>query len=391
MDDSTTANVLLVNCASHVQQRLQTHMGLWHNGTLGEPTPSNPTGQYTQVQWALKMLKESDPHIANTASDVRGQLHRLRASGHTFAAFTAKFFELREITGMDEYDGAKVRDYYMDRLSQQIKQCWQISNTGLMDMSPLPEAKWWTSIREVIRIMGDVAAPARQDERFNAMSADRPRVQEDITCYTCGTPGHWAKDCPNVKCYGCGKVGHYMNSCPDRPTSQQSRSRNRSPAPYRSRSVDDRRDDRRNDRRDDRRSDRRDDRRDDRSDDRRDDRRNSSRDGSRDDRRSERRDSQKDSDRSYRSQSHSPGRYNDRTDRRKNEQPWRTDNQRDRTPARDTPSKDDNRTHNAGSTPARSVVFQQTVETELPAPPTTVAATTTTTAAPITPIWMRQA
>ncbi|PIK35254.1 putative cellular nucleic acid-binding protein-like isoform X2 [Apostichopus japonicus] len=38
-------------------------------------------------------------------------------------------------------------------------------------------------------------------------------------CYTCGKPGHVARDCEeDVKCYSCGKTGHFARECPNENT-----------------------------------------------------------------------------------------------------------------------------------------------------------------------------
>ena len=33
------------------------------------------------------------------------------------------------------------------------------------------------------------------------------------TCRICGRPGHFSKNCPEVKCYSCGKYGHVSSEC----------------------------------------------------------------------------------------------------------------------------------------------------------------------------------
>ena len=50
----------------------------------------------------------------------------------------------------------------------------------------------------------------------NAPSFKRPSGRASgTTCYKCGGPNHFARDCQanTVKCYACGKVGHISKDC----------------------------------------------------------------------------------------------------------------------------------------------------------------------------------
>lgn len=50
------------------------------------------------------------------------------------------------------------------------------------------------------------SAPPRRTARFSGKAT---------TCYKCGGPNHFAKDCQagSVKCYSCGKTGHISKEC----------------------------------------------------------------------------------------------------------------------------------------------------------------------------------
>lgn len=43
----------------------------------------------------------------------------------------------------------------------------------------------------------------------------RPSIPRVTTCYKCGGPNHFARDCQahSVKCYACGKNGHISKDC----------------------------------------------------------------------------------------------------------------------------------------------------------------------------------
>ena len=366
LNDQITVNVLIAGCAVNLQDRLRQHMFTWQPGTG------------SLVDWALKLLREQNPHPPATASNIRIRMQNLTGTRKTFAEFMAQFLQLRtELTTVlkhDEYNnGALIRDFFIPRLSPEVAKQWRLTNMALATANDFAETDWWSSIRSVVSIMGESQMEDDQP-RFNGMSSDRPRTAVSSHCYKCGEDGHYGRECPHEKCYKCGEAGHYANACPH--SSPRSSSQPRSPyrrdrARSQDRNGDSHRQPKQSDRgrspashsrdRDNRRNNSRDNSRDDRRDYRRDDRRDNRRDDRRDDRRDERR-----------SQSHSPGRYNNRTEQRKSEQPWRVDDRqsKERTPQRELPSPGNHNTQNAGSTPGRSVTFQQTTANpSLPAPP----------------------
>jgi hypothetical protein len=136
LNDQITANVLIASCAVNLQDRLQQHMSAWQQGT-----------GHTLVEWALKLLREQNPHQPRTASSIRHQIQNLVGTRKTFAEFTAQFLKLRtELTTVlksDEYNnGALIRDFFLPRLSQEIAKQWKLTNMTLATANQFSEMEW---------------------------------------------------------------------------------------------------------------------------------------------------------------------------------------------------------------------------------------------------------